>query len=56
MGSNHVAVTYTSDIATVSSKEVLDIQATIECGFTLKHDMIRTYSKRLSLNFTSDIK
>ena len=30
----------------VSSKEFLDIQATIECGFTLKRvrDMIRTYS------------
>ena len=31
----------------VSSKESFDIQATIECGFTLKpvHDMIRTYSQ-----------
>ena len=31
-----------------SSKEFLDIQATIECGFTLKRirDMIRTYSQR----------
>ena len=30
----------------VSSKEFLSIQATIECGFTLKHvrGMIRTYS------------
>ena len=29
----------------VSSKEFLDIQATIECGFTLKRvcDMIKTY-------------
>ena len=27
----------TSDFAPVSSKEVLDIQAIIECGFTLKH-------------------
>ena len=35
-----------SDIAPVSSKEFLDIQATIECRFTLKRvrDMIRTYS------------
>ena len=35
------------DIAPVSSKEFLDIQATIECGFTLKRvrDMIRTYSQ-----------
>ena len=33
----------------VSSKEFLDIQATIECGFTLKHvrEMIRTYSEDL---------
>ena len=31
----------------VSMKEFLDIQATIECGFTLKRvrDMIRTYSQ-----------
>ena len=31
----------------VSSKEFLDIQATMECAFTLKHvrDMIRTYSQ-----------
>ena len=36
----------TSDFAPVSSKEFLDIQATIEPGFTLKRvrDMIRTYS------------
>ena len=26
----------TSDIVPISSKELLDIQATIECGFTLK--------------------
>ena len=34
----------TSDFAPVSSKEFLDIKATIECGFTLKRvrDMIRT--------------
>ena len=33
----------TSDFAPVSSKEFLDIQVNIECGFTLKHvrDMIR---------------
>ena len=36
-----------SDFAPTSSKEFLDIQATIECGFTLKRirDMIRTYSQ-----------
>ena len=36
-----------SDFAPASSKEFLDIQATIECGFTLKRvrDMTRTYSK-----------
>ena len=34
----------TSDFAPALSKEFLDIQATIECGFTLKrvHDMTRT--------------
>ena len=33
--------------APASSKEFLDIQATIECGFTLKRlrDMTRTYSQ-----------
>ena len=31
-----LAVTYTSDIAPVSSNEFLDIQVTIECGFTSK--------------------
>ena len=34
--SNPVAVAYTSDIAPVSNKDFLDIQATIECRFTLK--------------------
>ena len=45
VGSKIVAVTYTSDIVPVSSKEFLDIQATIECRFTLKYvrDMIITY-------------
>ena len=47
VGSSPVAVTLTSDIAPVSSKEFLDIHATIECGFTLKRvrDMIRTYGQ-----------
>ena len=37
------------DITSVSSKEFLDIQANIECGFTLKRvrDMIRKYSRSL---------
>ena len=36
MGSSPVAVTSTSDLAPALSKEFLDIQATIEYGFTLK--------------------
>ena len=36
LGSSSVAVTSPSDFAPASSKEFLDIQATIECGFTLK--------------------
>ena len=42
VGSNPVAVTETSDIASVSSKEFLDM-----CGFTLKYvrDMIRANSQ-----------
>ena len=49
LGSNPVAVTSSSDLAPVSSKEFLDIQATIECGFTLKRvrDMTKTYSYRI---------
>ena len=33
------------------SKKSLDIQGTIDCGFTLKHvrDMIRTYSQAMSI-------
>ena len=44
VGSSPVSVTKTSDFAPVSSNEFLDIQATIECIFTLKRvgDMIRT--------------
>ena len=42
-----VAVTSPSDFAPGSSKEFLDIQATIDCGFTLKRvrDMTRTYTQ-----------
>ena len=41
-----VAVTQISDIAPVSSREFLDIQATAECRFNLKcvYDMIKTDS------------
>ena len=44
MGLSLIAVTETSDIVPVLSKEFPEIQATTECGFTLKHvsDMIRT--------------
>ena len=47
LGSSPVAVTSHSDFAPASSKEFLDFQATIECGFTLTciRDMTRTYSK-----------
>ena len=40
-------ITKISDFPPISSKEFLDIQATIECGFTLKRvrDMTRTYSQ-----------
>ena len=46
VGSSPVAVPWTLDFAPVSSKEFLDIQATVESGFTLKRvcDMTRTYS------------
>ena len=46
-----VTVTYTSEIAPASSKEFLDIQATIEHRFTLKRvrDIIIKYSYKISL-------
>ena len=42
--SNPLAATQISEAVPVSSKEFLDIQATTECGFTLKlvRDMIIT--------------
>ena len=46
VGASPVAVTKTSDFALALSKEFQNIQATIECGFTLKRvrDMTRTCS------------
>ena len=46
ISSSAVAVTQTLDFPPVLSEEFLDIQETIDCGFTLKcvRDMIRTYS------------
>ena len=37
----------TSDFAAVSGQEFLDVQAALECGFTLKcvRDMLSTYSQ-----------
>ena len=42
-----VGVTYTLDFAPASKKEFFEIQATLECGFTLKclREMIRGYSQ-----------
>ena len=53
LSSSPVAVTSPSDFAPASSKEFLDIQATIECGFTLKRvcDMARTYSLIFIINW-----
>ena len=52
MGLNPVAVTWTSNFVPVWSKEFLDIQATIECRFTLKWvcDMTYSYTEQV-LNF-----
>ena len=56
LGSSPVAVTSPSDMAPASSKEFLDIQATRECGFTLKRvrDMIKTYSHMQSTDKYSE--
>ena len=47
LDSSPVAITQISGIAPASSKEFLDIKATIECGFTMKcvRDVTRTYSQ-----------
>ena len=45
VGSSLIIATQTSDFAPVSSKEFLDIQATIECGFTLKPQCDGIYSR-----------
>ena len=47
MGSSLAAVTKTSDFANVSSKELLDFHATIECGLILKRvqKIIRTFNQ-----------
>ena len=49
LGSSPIAVTSPSDVAPASSKDFLDIHATIECGFTLKRvrDITRTYSTKV---------
>ena len=49
VGSSPVAVTESSDFAPVLSKELLDIQATIEYGFTLK----RVSDKNIQLKESS---
>ena len=53
--SSPVAVTKTSDFTPVSSKEFLDIQASIDCRFTLKRvrDITRTYSHFLIYSYKS---
>ena len=47
LGSSPVGVTSPSDFTPASSKEFLEIEATIECGFAVKlvRDMIKTYSQ-----------
>ena len=52
MGSNPVAVTLISDIAPVSSKKFLNIQAITDFRFTLKRvcDVIRTQDTLLVIN------
>ena len=55
VGLNPVAVT--SGITPVSNNEFLDIQANVECKFTLKRvrDMIIAYSRLVSYVFTVNI-
>ena len=57
VGLSSFAITLTSDIAPVSSKEFLDIEANTKFGFTPKflHDMIRTYSQMLRTDKYSEL-
>ena len=52
VGSNPVTVSKTSDIAPISSKELFDIEATIEYRLNLKRvrDMITKYSQMHRIN------
>ena len=52
-GFEQIAVTYTSDIAPVSSREFHDNKAIVECRFTIKRvrGTIRTYRKNLYIFF-----
>ena len=52
LGSIHVAVTAASDFAPPSSKEFRDIQAAIECWFSLKR--VRVMTRRYSLMHRTD--
>ena len=49
VASDPVDFSLTSDMDLVLSEEIVDIQASIECRFTLKHapDMIVTYRQML---------
>ena len=55
-GSSSVAVNSILDFASASSKEFLFIQASIDCGFTLKRvrDMTRTYSQMHFIDKSSE--
>ena len=57
MSSNPVAVTQTSDIAHVLSKEFFDIQTTTGFRFTLKrvYDMIRTHNHTFLSQATDEV-
>ena len=58
LGSSPVAATSPSDFVPASSKEFLDIQATIERGFTLKGvpDMTRTYNQYMNSKKHTNLK
>ena len=59
MGLSPIAVTQSSDMAPVLSKECLDIQVNIECEFSLKcvRDMIKAYSQTVNMeSYTASLK
>ena len=56
VGSNPIAVTETSGMAPDSSKELLDIQETMKCRFTLKMQTWHYNNMQLNYHFQAVLR